>query len=288
MPDKTITIIGCGWLGLPLGKALVTDGFSVKGSTTTPEKLPQLAQAGIEGHLLRLSPEPEGDLTPLLKADILIIDIPPKAGKFGDNFHPEQIRHLTNAIRQSSITHVIYVSSTSVYPELNRLVVETDVTEPDESASPALVQAEKSVQRLAPEKLITIVRCGGLMGDDRIPGKYVAGRTVDSGTVPVNYLHREDAVGVLKAIIKQSLTGMYNAVSPEHPSREAIYRKSCTDFGYVLPTFVEPVAPVPYKIISPDKLILATNYMFRYPNPLDFLYQSGTEQMPNTGPEKAS
>ena len=28
-----ISILGCGWLGLPLAKALLKNGFSVKGST---------------------------------------------------------------------------------------------------------------------------------------------------------------------------------------------------------------------------------------------------------------
>ncbi|SOD96065.1 NAD(P)H-binding protein [Spirosoma fluviale] len=275
MPDKTIAIIGCGWLGLPLGSELAADGYRVKGSTTTPEKLTRLEQASIQGHLLRLNPEPDGELETLLQADVLLIDIPPKAGKQGDAFHPAQIKNLTDAIRQSSIKHVIYVSSTSVYSELNRIMVEEDVTEVSQSASPALVQAEQYVQSLAPDRLVTIVRCGGLMGYDRIPGKYVAGRTVDSGEVPVNYLHRNDAIGLLKAVITQSLTGVYNAVAPEHPTREAIYRKSCADFGYALPTFIEPVNPVPYKIISPEKIMSDTGYQFQYPNPLDFLYELG-------------
>jgi 3-hydroxyisobutyrate dehydrogenase-like beta-hydroxyacid dehydrogenase len=29
-----ISILGCGWLGFPLAKALLKDGFTVKGSTT--------------------------------------------------------------------------------------------------------------------------------------------------------------------------------------------------------------------------------------------------------------
>ena len=34
-----ISIMGCGWLGLPLAAQLVKAGYNVKGSTTTPEKL---------------------------------------------------------------------------------------------------------------------------------------------------------------------------------------------------------------------------------------------------------
>lgn len=273
MEQKTVSIIGCGWLGTPLAERLLTAGYTVKGSTTSADKIPLLRQKGIEAYQLSLNPEPVGDLSALLETDILIIDIPPKAGKMGDNFHPEQIQQLANALRQSSVAHVIYVSSTSVYPELSRVMVEEDVKTPDESVAPSLVQAEQYIEQLAPTCLTTILRCGGLMGYDRIPGKYVAGRTVDSGAVPVNYLHQDDAVGLLMAIIHLRLAGTYNAVAPEHPTRETVYRKSCADFGYQLPTFITPEKPVSYKTISVEKLVQATNYQFQYPDPLQFLYR---------------
>ena len=273
MPAKTISIIGLGWLGLPLAKQLLREGFNVKGSTTSPEKATIVSQNGVEVYQLQMGPEPVGNLASLLEADTIIINIPPKAGKMGDDFHPKQIAHLTEAICQSPVKHIIYVSSTSVYPELSRVVVEEDVTEPNQSAAPGLSKAEQLIQILAPERLITIVRCGGLMGYDRIPGKYIAGQTVDTGNVPVNYLHRDDAIGILSALIYQEISGIFNAVSPEHPTREAIYRKSCTDFGYQLPTFVRPTESVSYKIVSVAKLIQATHYPFRYADPLAFYYQ---------------
>ena len=274
MGDRTISIIGCGWLGLPLAERLIEEGYTVRGSTTSDEKLPLLRRIGIDAYRLQLNPKPVGDLAALLQADTLLINVPPKAGKMGDDFHPEQIRYVAESVRQLPVTHVIYVSSTSVYPELSRVVVEADVTSPEQAAAPALLRAEEFVQRLEPERTVTILRCGGLMGYDRIPGKYVAGRTVDSGAVPVNYLHRDDAVGILLNLVEQGRTGIFNAVAPEHPTREAIYRKSCADFGYELPSFIQPAESVPYKIVSPDKLILATQYRFQYPDPLAFLYGS--------------
>lgn len=277
MVRKPISIIGCGWLGLPLAARLLANGYSVKGSTTSAEKLSVLRQKGIDAYQLQLNPDPVGDLTPLLQADTLLINVPPKAGKMGDGFHPQQIQGLIEAIRQSAVKHVIYVSSTSVYPELSRPIAEEDVTLPEQAAAPALVRAEEIVRELEPGRVVTILRSGGLMGYDRIPGKYVAGRTVDSGAVPVNYLHRDDAVGILLTLIEQpphrrTGTGVFNAVAPEHPTREAIYRKSCADFGYALPQFVTPAEPIPYKIVTPDKLIWVTQYRFQYPDPLVFPY----------------
>ena len=276
MTDKLISILGCGWLGLPLAEQLLKTGYTVKGSTTSAEKADWLRKKGIDAHQLQLNPEPIGNLDALVQADTLIIDIPPKAGKLGDEFHPQQIQYVVEAVRKASVKHVIYVSSTSVYPDLNRVVTEEDVTKPEQSAAQALVQAEQLVRSLEPACQVTILRCGGLLGYDRMPGKYVAGRTVDTGAVPVNYLHPDDAVGILLTIVQGNITGTFNAVSPEHPTREAIYRKNCADFGYELPTFVAPAEPIPYKIISPAKLIQATNYPYKYPDPLQFFYQLGT------------
>lgn len=272
MSAHTVSIIGCGWLGLPTAERLLGEGYVVKGSTTTAEKCIILQQRGIDAYQLQLRPEPTGDLAPLLQTDTLVINVPPKAGKMGDDFHPQQVAYLTKAVRLSPVKHVIYVSSTSVYPECGRTVTEADVTTPAQSAAPALLQAEQLVQALAREQAVTILRCGGLMGYDRIPGKYVAARTIDSGAVPVNYLHRDDAVGILLTLIRQGTTGVFNAVAPEHPAREAIYRKSCADFGYQPPQFVEPAEPVPFKVVSPAKLMQTTGYEFIYADPLQFSY----------------
>lgn len=265
--------MGCGWLGLPLAERLLSEDYTVKGSTTSVEKLPLLRAKGIDAYQLQLIPEPKGDLEALLNTDILLIDIPPKAGRFGDAFHPAQIQQLIDAIRLSRVKWILYISSTSVYPELSREVTEEDVTSMEQSAAPALLQAEQSLQHLSPERQTTILRCGGLMGYDRIPGKYIAGKTVDSGAVPVNYIHLDDAVGIITLVLKQQLTGVFNVVAPEHPTREAIYRRSCADFGYALPTFVEPTEPLPFKIISSHKIEETSRYTFRYPNPLDFYYR---------------
>ncbi len=277
MNAQTVSLIGCGWLGLPAAERLLSEGYVVRGSTTTDEKRARLQQGGIDAHTLLLNPEPVGNLAVLLQTDTLVINVPPKAGKMGDEFHPQQVQYLTDAVRLSSVKQIIYVSSTSVYPEHGRTVTEVDVTMPEESAAPALVRAEQLVEALAPERAVTVLRYGGLMGYDRIPGKYVAARIIDSGAVPVNYLHRDDAVGILLWLIRQgrldNSIGVFNAVAPEHPTREAIYRKSCRDFGYEPPQFVEPTEPVPFKIVSSAKLIQATGYEFIHPDPLQFSYK---------------
>ncbi len=269
---QSVSILGCGWLGLPLAKLLMQEGYTVKGSTTTPGKLPVLQEAGIDARLLQLNPEPAGELSPLLDTDILIVDIPPKAGKFGDDFHPEQIRQLARAVGESAVKWVIYISSTSVYPELNREVTETDVVLPAESAAPALVTAEQTWLSMSGERMITVLRCGGLMGYERIPGKYVAGKTVTTGEVPVNYIHRDDAAGIIAALLRNELTGTYNVVAPLHPTRREVYEQSCRDLHVAMPFFVEPPETAPFKLISNQKLTNKLLYTYQYANPINFFY----------------
>ena len=52
---KTVSILGCGWLGLPLAKLLIAKGFNVKGSTTSEHKLHTLAQYGIASILVHFN-----------------------------------------------------------------------------------------------------------------------------------------------------------------------------------------------------------------------------------------
>ena len=52
-----ISILGCGWLGLPLAKKLIEKKYSVNGSTTSEKKLSILKDAGINPFLVTLDSE---------------------------------------------------------------------------------------------------------------------------------------------------------------------------------------------------------------------------------------
>jgi nucleoside-diphosphate-sugar epimerase len=263
-----ISILGCGWLGFPLAKHLIEKGHSVKGSTTSVEKIPLLTAQNIEPFLLQFSPIIEGDnIAQFLDSEILIICIPPRAGKYGDSFHVQQIQSLIAHLSASAIKSIIYTSSTSVYPELNQELTEDSPT----LEHHPLVQVENLLTKL-PQNT-TILRCGGLMGEERIPAKYFQGKIINTGQTPVNYVHQDDVVLIITMILEQGFwNDTFNVVAPEHPVREAVFLKNCATFGFKIPIFQEPTEVIPYKIISPQKLILRTNYQFKYPNPLDFEY----------------
>jgi nucleoside-diphosphate-sugar epimerase len=266
-----ISILGCGWLGLPLGKFLVEKGHVVKGSTTSADKIPLIQSVGIKPFLLKFSPQIEAQsedyVSQFLDCETLILCIPPRAGKYGEDFHVQQIQSLIVHLKSSSIKSIIYTSSTSVYPELNG-----EMTEDDEVfENHALIKVENLLKSL-PQN-VTILRCGGLMGGERMPAKYFAGKTINTGQTPVNYVHQEDVIQIITMILEKGfLNETFNVVSPEHPIRKEVYLKNCADLGFEKPIFEEPAEPIPYKIISPQKLILRTDYEFKYVSPLNFRY----------------
>ena len=263
-----ISILGCGWLGLPLGKHLAEKGHFVKGSTTSESKISLLSAAGIEPFLLRFSPQIENEnILNFLNSEVLIICIPPRAGKYGEDFHIQQIESLLEHLPLSTVKSIIYTSSTSVYPDLNREVTEEDKV----IENYALIKVENLLKNL-PQN-VTILRCGGLMGGERVPAKYFAGKTINTGKIPVNYVHQEDVIQIIFMILEQGFWNeTFNVVSPIHPIREEIYLKNCEELGFSKPIFEEATEEIPFKLISPKKLILQTGYAFIYANPLDFGY----------------
>lgn len=267
---KTISVLGCGWLGAPLAYRLLQEGYTVKGSTTRTEKLASLKDLGIAPYLLRLDPELQGqEQEDFLKADILIVNIPPQVHKQGEGYHPQQIEALLQAIEKQPQLKVVYTSSTSVYPNQGESLTEEAATPEAAGANQTLLRAEQLLQEALGDRL-TVLRCGGLMGYDRISGKWSKGAEV--ADTPVNYLHRDDAVEIILQLIRGQHWGkVYNAVSPEHPGRAAIYTKNAAAFGW-------PVASITpgdqHKTISPKKLQKELGYQFKYPNPLDFPYSA--------------
>jgi nucleoside-diphosphate-sugar epimerase len=115
--------LGCGWLGLPLAKDLVSKGHVIKGSTTSESKISNLQSNGIEPFLIDLgSIQSTAEISKFLASEHLIIAIPPRV-KHHNNFK-EQIESLISFIESSTIKKVIFISSTSVYPNTNSLVME--------------------------------------------------------------------------------------------------------------------------------------------------------------------
>ena len=269
MQKETITILGCGWLGLPLAKALVKAGYPVKGSTTREENLETLREAGLEPFLVELDPEVNGeDITDFLHSDILIINIPPERRDDIVEYHIEQFSSLIDALGQSPVRSVLFVSSTSVYPSLNSEVTEEDAVDPESPSGQALLLVEEMLMQESGFQT-TVLRFGGLIGYDRNAEKYLSSmKEIVNPDQPMNFIHRDDCVKIISEIIRLQQWGeVFNACSPLHPLRRDYYTRAAAKAGMFLPPLARPAEPAPYKIVSSEKLTSALHYKFLYPDP---------------------
>ncbi|WP_235817905.1 NAD(P)H-binding protein [Formosa haliotis] len=246
---KNISVLGCGWLGLPLAEILVDQGYLVKGSTTQTDKLKVLEAEGIAPFLIDIN---HGAIaSTFLDSEVVIILI---TSKDLDSF-----TRLIQEIEASAIKHVIFVSSTSVYPNTNGIVTETS-----ETKSSPLLDIENAF-RSNTHFSTTIIRFGGLFGYQRKPGNFIRARNIIPNPEGfVNLIHQDDCVSILTAIIRQNVWGeIFNACADSHPKRADFYTKEMAKVERFHPV-LDPSTKNEYKIVSPKKLIDRLNFQFKY------------------------
>ena len=141
------------------------------------------------------------------------------------------------AISESSITKIVFVSSTSVYGDVDGEVTEETPPCPITESGVQLLASE-NVFREDPNLHTTILRYGGLIGPERHPIKNLAGRRVVNGNFPVNLIHLNDAVAIICKIVSQGYWGeIFNGVYPHHPSKRDYYLAEAKKKGLSLPEF---------------------------------------------------
>ncbi|MEY2922044.1 MAG: hypothetical protein RL108_666 [Bacteroidota bacterium] len=274
---KHISILGCGWLGLPLAKSLLQKGYLISGSTTSENKIPMLHNAGITPFLICLSEEKlEGEMDYFLKnSEILIIDIPPKLrGNALDTSTAlsktfvKKIQNLIPFIENSSVKKVLFVSSTSVYADENVTITEESIPNPDTESGKQLLEAEVLLQSNENFQT-TVIRFGGLIGADRHPIQFLSGKTqIENPEAPINLIHHEDCIGIIEKIIQKARNEHFNwnetfiAVAAFHPTRKEYYTQKAIELNLALPHFNES-KPSIGKLISSEKVEHILGYSFK-------------------------
>ncbi|APY08588.1 hypothetical protein BWZ20_09865 [Winogradskyella sp. J14-2] len=264
---KQISIIGCGWLGFPLAKTLIKNGYTVKGSTTSTDKLKTLHNAGIDAYLVALNEDNiTGNYIDFLKgSESIIINIPPGLRKHPNKNHVAEIQHLVNAVVSQDIKNTLYISSTSVFKDdLNFPIYNTD------SAPNAISNSSKqliTIENMLKENTnfnTTVVRFGGLFDTHRHPAKYLAGRTdLSNPNAPVNLIHKEDCINIISLILKANIWNhVFNAAFPKHPSKKEYYSSFCKHHQLDLPQF-NTSKKSKGKIIDSTKMEQLLNYSFK-------------------------
>ena len=273
MPARAISILGCGWLGLPLAKHLLALGYPVLGSTTSAEKIPVIENCGIRPFLLEAAPRLKGEeLSAFFNSSLLFLNIPFERQLEDPAFYKKQVVSVIEHIHQGRVEFVIFAGSTTVYPEtLENAVEEAALHHPAGNARARVLLEVEQLLLSDPKFKTTVVRFGGLYRPGRPIGRFLAGKKgLSGGDRPVNLIHQQDCVRVVSEIIGHDVRGeIFNAVGDGHPTRKALYTAAAKRAGLEPPEFVrEPRRPC--KVVRNDKLKKRLDFVFWHPDPLNF------------------
>lgn len=239
-------------------------GNSVKASTTSESRISELTSIKVEPFIIDIKKLPS-NIQNFLQANILIINIPSK--------NIDSFSSLIHEIEKSEIEKVLFVSSTSVYENTNKTILESDGVE--STLSPLLTI--ENLFRNSGKFKTTIVRFGGLIGYSRNPGMFFStGKLVHNPDSNVNLIHRDDCIGIISKIIEQEVWGeVFNCCADTHPTKREFYTHAAKSIGRPAPEFANSDAKS-FKIISNQKVKQILNYNFIHPDLMNINFEKNT------------
>ncbi len=212
-----VGVVGFGWLGLPLAKDLSKKGFNVWGTVRSVEKQTQIQESsGLQTQCWDNSKPVSILQSQLSETDLLIITLPPSS--FEGNSYAETVNSLAQFLPQTG--KVIFTSSIGIYPNESK---EMDENESDLKCG-KILDAENALRKWSKNKL-SVLRLGGLIGEDRNPAKYLVRKEInDRPNQKVQLIHQEDVIRVIHEVVEQNKFGeTFNVVHPGRPTREKYY-----------------------------------------------------------------
>jgi nucleoside-diphosphate-sugar epimerase len=268
-----VSIIGTGWLGLPLAKLLIQADCQVFGTTTREEKIERLTAEGILCDKMIFNDDvSKTDIQIPWQTEILVITLPPTLGKQAP-LHSyidiiERIIHQTTHL--AHLKKLLFTSSTSVYGRAKGLLTEEIAIQPNTPSEETLAQAERLINEKSGNYAVYILRLGGLTGPGREPGFFFKDKKdIPGGEISVNLVHQLDVLEIMKHIIlKDTPEGTFNICADEHPARGVFYPQRARQIGAQGATFIWGNEPERY--VSNEKIKKKTGYTFVYPDPLLF------------------
>jgi nucleoside-diphosphate-sugar epimerase len=211
-------VLGCGYVGLALGRQLSDRGHDVVGVRRSDEGLDAVAEAGLDPVRADVT-DPES-LSAVPDADWLVFAAS-SGGRGADAARRVFVDGLANAVdefagRDAPPERLVYTSSTGVYGDHGGDWVDEETPlEPTTEKTHVLAEAE-AVALSAPIPS-AVTRFAGLYGPDR----YRLERYLD-GPVTEGYLnmvHRDDAAGAVGFALEHDVDGVLLVVDDEPVSK---------------------------------------------------------------------
>ncbi|HEY1717003.1 MAG TPA: SDR family oxidoreductase [Verrucomicrobiae bacterium] len=273
-----VLIVGCGYVGVPLGAELVRLGHEVSGLRRNLAAENELKAAGISPLFADVA-KPE-TLAKLPREFDWVVNCVAASGADYSETYLRGTKNLIAWLEVSPPKKIVYTSSTSVYGQNDgSQVKESSPTEPVSETSKILVETEKILIEAFRQKNFpaVILRVAGIYGPGRghLFRQFLKNeaRIEGDGSRNLNMIHRDDLVGCIIAALKSGRAGeIYNAVDDEPVSQRNFFEWLGGTLGKYPPPYVPQNSAedrkrgATNKRVSNRRLKMELGCQFKYPN----------------------
>jgi nucleoside-diphosphate-sugar epimerase len=271
---KAVTILGCGYVGKAVAHHWRSAGLTVTATTTTPDRLSELADLCDRPLCLRAN-DPEALQSALAGQSVLLVSLAPRRSGIYRETYLESAQTLADILPTlPDLRQVIYTGSYSVYGDYGgNWIDETAPTNPSAENSQILLETEQYLQSVArPDLAVCIFRLGGICG----PGREIADifRSASGGTRPgtgqdwSNWIHLDDIVGAIDFARDRRLDGLYNLVHDRPMMQKDLLDQAFQARGWAGVTWnPNESANRPFNARVSNQKLRDAGYQFRYASP---------------------
>jgi nucleoside-diphosphate-sugar epimerase len=272
-----VLIIGCGYIGLPLGKKLVRLGHKVFGLRRNTAAKNELKSAGLKPIFADITKFEE--LKKLPRDFDWVVNCVAANGADYSEIYLRGTKNLVEWLAPHPPKKFVYTSSTSVYAQNDgSLVNESSPTEPRAETAKILIATEKVLLAAFAGKKFpaVILRVAGIYGPQRghLFQQFLKNeaRMNGDGARFLNMIHRDDVVGAIIAALKNGRAGeIYNAVDDAPDSQINFYKWLAERLEKKLPASETENLPArkrgaTNKRVSNAKLKTELKYEFQFPD----------------------
>jgi nucleoside-diphosphate-sugar epimerase len=256
--SNNAVIIGAGWLGNALANDLIQQNWRVVRSSRAVKSQAGWAQFNLANNICEIT-----------SCDaVWFFCIPPGRTKDAQAESQGYLAASLKLAQQQQARRFMFCSSTGVYPLASQYFDETSAISVSSDKQSRLIENEQMVNHSPLAS--TIVRLGGLFGENRHPGRFLSGKTLSSSAgACVNMIHQTDAVNGLMFLANEEINKLIvNLVSPHHPTKGEFYDAASKLLKMPPPNFKRDNKEE--RIISSD-LIVERGFQFKYTNLFDAL-----------------
>jgi len=274
-----VLIIGCGYVGLPLGKKRAGAGHEVYGIRRTQAADAELKENGIAptcGDITK--PQTLTELNPLYD---WVVNCVSSTGGSADEYRRVYLEGTNNVLKWLAPIppkRYVYTSSTSVYGQTDGSVVdEASPVRPVAETAKILVETEQLLLDAKESVNAIILRIAGIYGPNR--GYWLRQYLNGPGRIEgdrqrwLNMVHRDDVVGAIAAALQRGTSGeVYNVVDDEPVTQWELYQWLSAKTGRALPLATKNLSArerkrgSTNKRVSNRKLKENLGYQFNYPS----------------------